>query len=204
LSSCWSARWPPSRRGLAGDATEARRWIAGLDASYPERRQYERFVARFPEETFFREAPFFIDEMERLHRVTFSPESFRWHRETFLAGVRPAERYLRVRLRFAHPAISRQGEVYKLGYVGLYNDEDRALFLDRLGLFPIADIAEPRDLGHSMLAIRPRGGSMIFEFSPRALHAAVEDGEDPADLLADVFWSWAELLEGVEAILDGA
>jgi hypothetical protein len=91
-------------------------------------------------------------------------------------------------------APTRSGGRYELGWIGYDNHERRALLHDRLGLFPIATIAEPSDLGHSVLAIKLGGDDRgIFEVDP--MYAAAGAAEPTR-----VFASYGALLDRITAL----
>jgi hypothetical protein len=189
----------PPRFGVrwqAGRAVDATSWIrAATWLSDEEQQRHLKFVARFDDETFYREH----DSLVRLSIVQNNVRFPAWLvrlRKEVLAGVRPHQHSVDVRIdRFDKRAPTRSGGSYQLGWNGYNNADLRAVLHDQLGLFPIAEIVEPSDLGHSVLAVNVRAPDdrAIYEVDP--MYAA-------AGLLAvtPVFASFGALLDQVTAI----
>ena len=198
----FSASW------LGGNHKDACLWIEQdreIAWDGVETEHYYGFVSRFPKETFFLDLPWYVDKMEREHQVAF-PAWFRNLRTMTLAGVRPTSiQPIEFELEaFTQPSPMRTGGRYKVGYRGYYNDADRDVYLRSCGMFPIGDITTEGQLGRSMLAINLRqpDDRRIYEFTPQAVHAAAQSGEDPLPLFCPVFSTWGQLWESVTAIID--
>jgi hypothetical protein len=187
---------------LGGGSQDAWEWV-GRGVPGPQMQPVREFISHFEYEMFYLESPMLIDAMERKHNVKF-PEWFRKIKSQGLAGVRPHLPTVEYRFdQFAKAAITREGGQYKMGYLGYYNDEDRRVFHDRCGMFPIGDITT--QVGDSMLAINLRHpeDERIYEFWPRSLHNAVSEKQNPLELMTPVFESWGQMLEAVTAIQVG-
>lgn len=190
---------------LLGNHRDAWTWIKSPEAKLSDidREDYFKFCSRFVDERFFVDTGEEIAKMTDVHRVDF-PDWWKRVRHFTLAGVRPDDREVAYELtKFEFEAITRSGESsYKLGWLGYYNAEDRALFLDKCGMFPIGDIRAGGAAGSSLLAINlwQPDDRRIYEFWPRSLYTAVEDGNDPRELIKPVFSSWGALLAHTTAL----
>jgi hypothetical protein len=190
---------------LAGNHRDAYEWVDANVKEESQRSGYFNFISRFNRELFFVETAERLAGLEAVHKVQF-PEWWKRLRHWVLAGVRPHESSVQLRFNaFESESITRKQGVYKVGWLGYYNPGDRALFLDRCGMFPIGDIASQRDLGNSMLAINVRqpDDPRIYEFWPRSLYHAVDEGRNPMELIMPVFSSCATMLSYVAAIIVG-
>jgi hypothetical protein len=186
--------------GLAVDALKWLRWAAWMRED--EKKRYLRFVARFGGETFYREHDTVV-RREVARNDTRFPAWFVQLRMEALAGVRPYQRDVEVRIdAFDRRAATRSGGWYELGWVGYGNSDLRELFHDKLGLFPIAAIVEPSELGHSVLAINLRDPEdrAVYEVDPVYAFAYVDEG---GAAVTPVFASYGALLDRISALRAG-
>jgi hypothetical protein len=198
----------PSRfrvQWLAGNHRDAYDWVDKSVTDGGDREAFFKFISRFNRELFYVDSAEAVVAHEKTHRVQL-PEWFKSLRHRTLAGVRPSERKVLFRFgSFESESITRKEGLYRIGLCGYYNPEDRSVFLDRCGMFPVGDIATPRDLGNSMLAINLRkpDDRRIYEFWPRSLYNAMEEGANPSELIVPVFSNWSSLLLHVTEIVVG-
>lgn len=192
---------------MTGNHRDAHGWVDAGAVETSLREGCFAFISGFNREPFFIESDEYLGTMADLHRISI-PTWWRQVRSRILAGIGPAAREVHYRLdTFQRESITRNGGLYRLGWIGYYNDEDRRVYHDRCGIFPIGDIATSMDYGKSMLAINIRhpDDRRIYEFWPRSLHNAVEEGENPMELVTPVFDDWGVLLSHVtEVIADGS
>ncbi len=189
--------WEP---GMAVDALKWLRWADWMTED--EKQPYHRVLTRFGGETFYREHDTLIRyEVER--NDTRFPAWFVRQRMEALAGIRPRQKYVHVRIdTFDNAATTRSGGWYELGWVGYRAPDLRELLHDKLGLFPIADIVEPSELGHSVLAINVRDPEdrAIYEVDPVYAFAYVDEG---GAAVTPVFASYGALLDRITALRTG-
>jgi hypothetical protein len=183
----------------AGRPPDAERWLqAATWLPDDERQRYLRFVARFPDETFYRDHDTRI-RWEVAKNNTPLPAWYVQLRTEALTFVRPhAQRSVDIRVAFDRRAPTRSGGWYDLSS-GFRNRDVRELFHDKLGLYPIAEINELSDLGHSTLAINLRDPNdrAIYEVDPEYAYAYVDEG---GAAVTPVFASYGALMDRITAL----
>lgn len=181
-------------RWLAGAEVDASKWLQASSLSDDEQQACLRFVRRFASETFYREHDSLL-KLQMVRKDVRLPDWFQAQRRDTLAGVRPHWSVIGVQIgAFAQRTPTRSGGWYDFGWIGYGNPDLRALLHDRLHLFPIAEIAEARDAGHSVLAIKLGGDDRaIYEVDP--MYAAATE-----PVVTQVFGSYGALLDRITAL----
>jgi hypothetical protein len=180
----------------SGRPIDAAGWIhAATWLPEEEKQRFLRFVARFPGEIFSRDHDTRM-RWERVRSHTPLPDWFTQMRTNALAGVRPTQRELQVRIdKFDTRAATRSGGWYTLGLIGFSNSDLRALFHDELHLFPIGEIWEPSEYGHSTLAINLRDPNDLAIYEVDPIYA-----EAGSVAVTPVFASYGALLDRITAL----
>lgn|GEM_PF-6430168 len=185
---------PPNARfrcdWISGTAAEARGWVSRAALGDHDRASLQTFIARFPDEIFYRDEQSALDRFEHDHGVRL-PAWFCAQRRDVLAGVRPLVRPSVVQ--FSHvPALTGQ---YELDLLGSRPDR-RELEVDTLHLVPIAERVDDQGMP-STLAISTTADERVFEYSVDNLLELARRKQLATRSLNPVFRSVAAMWEHV-------
>lgn len=187
-------------RDRIGDHQEALNWISASSLPDREKDHLKKFVASYPGFTFFRNTPEEINRHERENNLRF-PDWFRDARET-LAFIHPDTlTHPPVLVRFDRPdydcsmSDSEETQWYQIK-TGVMGEDDRELFVDQAGLYPIATWF---GTNQSYLAINLHdpGDKRIHEFSGTDCWDMSFAGESVEDISLPAFTSYPRMLSHI-------
>ncbi|MER7700950.1 MULTISPECIES: hypothetical protein [unclassified Streptomyces] len=180
-----------------GGASAAASWVWNADLSQDHKRNYSRFIERFPLSTFTRDTEDSLDATESNDGVALPPHL----------------RRLRSALAFVHPPLLVQfdsydyniemSEVeveiwYALG-LGQAGDETRAAFLEHAHGYVVGGWHGSDD-SYLMVDIRNMDDERIFECGGDDLAYAVEDGSPVKKIVKPAFASYSSMLSHIVAM----
>lgn len=174
-----------------GDSTVAVGWIAASRLPAEQKVHLQRFVDAFPSLGFFKEDDGLLDHLEEADQVTL-PTGLREVRKT-VAFVEPP---MLVRVDDYRYLTPRSDIVEKVWYdirLGYADEEQRELFHDEAGLYPIGSW---RGTNRSYLAVdlQDPDDERVFECASQDLIDNSIDGRPVRDSVYPIFDSYAEML----------
>jgi hypothetical protein len=184
----------------SGTDADARRWVASTSLDDGDRAALARFISRFSDATFWRE-PAAMQATEEKRLRTRIPSRLARLRSDVLAGIRPDEPYLRLRVDgFDHDGPHGAGDGwFVVGLLGYGNDERRTLLHDELGLFPIGDSVVEAGYTEFAVNLRDSDDPIVYEYRTQELFHARSSGQPVRVLVRPAFTSVASMFGHVTA-----
>ncbi|MFI5752343.1 hypothetical protein ACIBBE_42335 [Streptomyces sp. NPDC051644] len=186
--------------GRIGGYQDALYWISASSLRIEDKANLNKFVTNYPNFSFFQDATEEISRHERKDRVRI-PSWFRHIRET-LAFVHPAT--------LTHPPIlarfdtsdydcnmsdSEEVQWYQLK-IGVMGEDDRDLFVDQAGLYPIATWFGT-DQSYLAINLRDSSDRRIHEFSGADYWDMSFNGESLEGSNQPAFISYSRMLSHI-------
>jgi hypothetical protein len=177
-----------------GSNTDATAWIESSTLPDEQKSDLRRFVAAFPTLTFARHTDALLDQLEQKDQVHLP----RWLRDTVstLAFVFPPLRFQVDDYQYLCPRSDYVDEVWYEFDFGYAHDQERQLFLDQGGVYPIGSWYGT-DESYLAVDMTDPNDQRIFEFASEDLLDNSLDGKEVRASVYPIFDSYAQLLAHV-------
>ncbi|WP_406740083.1 hypothetical protein [Streptomyces atratus] len=185
---------------LIGSYRDALHWISTSPLHTEDKGNLKKFVTNYPNLSFFRNAPEEIIRHEREDRVQI-PRWFHEIRQVLAFIHSPTPTHPPTLVRFEEPDYDcnmfDSGEIqwYQLK-IGVMGDDDRDLFIDKAGLYPIATWFGT-DQSYLAINLRDPSDGRIHEFSGADYWDMSFNGESLEEESQPAFTSYSRMLSRI-------
>lgn len=180
-----------------GNASTAASWVWDADLPQDHKRNYSRFIERFPSFTFIRDTEDSLDAAESNHGVVLPPH-LRRLRST-LAFVCPPLLVQFDSYDYKIEMSETEVEIWYAISLGQAGDETLAAFLEHAHGYVVGGWHGSDD-SYLMVDIRNIDDERIFECGGDDLAFAVEDGSPVRNIVKPAFASYSSMLSHVVAM----
>ncbi|WP_415957212.1 hypothetical protein [Streptomyces sp. 021-4] len=180
-----------------GDASAAASWVWDADLSQDHKRNYSRFIERFPSSTFTRDTEHSLNAAERNNGVALPPHLRRFR--STLAFVQPSLLVQFDSYDYEIEMSETEVEIWYAIGLGQAGDETLAAFLEHAHGYVVGGWHGSDD-SYLMVDIRNMDDERIFECGGDDLAYAVEDGDPVGNLVKPAFTSYSSMLSHIVAM----
>lgn len=182
---------------VLGDAGAAASWVWDTDLPQEHKRNFSRFIERFPSLTFTRDTEESLDAVESNDGVVLPPHIRR--SRSALAFVHPALLVLFDRYDYEIDMSDSEVDIWYAIGLGQAGDETLADFLEHAHGYVVGGWHGSDD-SYLMVDTRNADDERIFECGGDDLAYALEDGNSVSDIIEPAFTSYSSMLSHVVAM----